>query len=339
MGPDIIETLHRQTISLVKPQKHHMGSEKDWANIFNAVSAAVAKATGATPTGVWSARHCNTPPAGRPLQHPRKPDIVLISQATNRQIANPAWHQIRAFCEVTKSAELHQRIQSTQLEKASIVFDEQHNRRFVPVIAISGAGFRFSIFDRAGLVQTNLVNVHNIEFFKVIVGMTFGNSESLGYDESMLMDLNGKLESVRLDSTSFDVQHVLFAPEALRGRATRCWQALQVDNGQVCVIKDSWPVVGRQGDEAKALHLISGIEGTPRLLLASTVRLHNQDVDSTAIHRREWPDYFETRIHSRIAITPLGYHIHKFTSKREIIGVFKDIVTSTLSYCIPLTCY
>lgn len=127
----------------------------------------------------------------------------------------------------------------------------------------------------------------------------FGSSEKIGYDMTMKMKSSGNLAAIvhnRLGT--FTIIKELLAPQALTGRATRCWQA-QSPDGQTCVIKDSWPVKQREGNELRALECICNVEGAPRVISGSgPVLLEDGSLDTTIMAPCRPIDYFETRIHT-----------------------------------------
>ena len=94
------------------------------------------------------------------------------------------------------------------------------------------------------------------------------------------------------------------------------------------VLKDYWTHKGRKRMEGEILLKIKGLLGVSQLVEAWTVR--SEGADETTDWLR--PPFlvgnieFETRLHQRLLLTPVGDPLVQFTSLQELVSIFIDIV-------------
>ncbi|KIM77878.1 hypothetical protein PILCRDRAFT_11564, partial [Piloderma croceum F 1598] len=117
-----------------------------------------------------------------------------------------------------------------------------------------------------------------------------------------------------------------------------CWHVEK--DGQEYVIKDSWIHEGRTSSEIDVLKYIANIQGVPTLIAGEDVtypgvltdNCNSTIIDSTKLCRVGL-DYEEARLHRRILMQPVGESIVFFATKKELIGVFLDVVQTHKDLC------
>ena len=108
-------------------------------NWFNAIANNITSVTNIhlNPPRFWSAQFCNNVLPNNELQ--RKPDIVLI-----KNMLTPFdWRSVHGVAEVTSRSKLHADMMRTINNKTYLMFCTQHNRRFVPFLAVCSRRFTF----------------------------------------------------------------------------------------------------------------------------------------------------------------------------------------------------
>ena len=292
------------------------------------------------PKRLWCHSHSSSSLDGSPIK--RKPDLALWDR---HSLTTQTWPKVRSLCEVTRS-ELpkNKTIKETIYQKSYIMFLTQANRRFVPSLAFACDSFVFSVCDRTGAVVTQTLKVkrHPLILLRILVGLMFGRPSSIGYDETIECDDEGKATSITAGGTKYKVEEVLFKSESLSGRATRCWHVSRMEGliRKLYVIKDSWVDTRRTHSEIDTLKLIQdkGLcpgRGVPQLIHGEDVQVPC-GIDSIPIfctddtsRRRVGDDTAESRIHCRLVLGPVGKHIASFKSLKELIGAFIDAVSGT----------
>jgi hypothetical protein len=294
------------------------------------------------PKKIWCPRHSTNALEGSPIK--RKPDVILLDTSS---ISNPTWPRVHALCEITRSElKKNRTIKDTILQKSLITITSQSNRNFFPCLSFSRDSFTFTICDRSGVVESKTLKVkkHSLVLLRIIAGLMFARPSDIGYDESIDCDENGKAINIRLKGETLRVIEDLFMSDSMRGRATRCWRVARGEdiNQEEYVLKDSWADVRRMHSEILTLTLIEerGLckdRVVPRLVLGEDVCVHTGTdskpiyiKDTTARRRDPTVKHVDERVHRRLLMGPVGKHISTFTSLKELIGAFVDLVEGWL---------
>jgi hypothetical protein len=136
----------------------------------------------------------------------RKPDIILVDADFDQEIS---WPQVHALAEVTHTELIKNRtIKDTVYQKSYVMFRSQNSRSFVPSLYFTGEGFfTFNIYDRSGIVHTTTLKVtdHSLVLLCIIVGLMFGCSSMIGYDETIQCDPCDRAFLIRVDGLDFQV--------------------------------------------------------------------------------------------------------------------------------------
>jgi Fungal protein kinase len=281
------------------------------------------KQTNHTRMRKWNADYHNTPLDGSPIK--RKPDIILVDHSGKEDARMPRWPNVRAICEITATKNFHARIRYTIWSKAFIMMNTQFNRIFIPFLSICGERFWLNVCDRAGVIQSIEYNLHDnaLVFLRVLVGFMFGNESVLGRDTTMRLGADDEVVGITVGGQEYTVVKKIFSSETLRGWGTQCWHVRH--DGQDYVIKDSWIHTGWKHSETEMLEIIRGIPCVPTINHGEDLQLPGGIPSSTNVVRVGL-DSPEERIHRRILLQPVGESIFTFTSKKELIGVFIDII-------------
>jgi Fungal protein kinase len=318
--------------------------EDIYANI-NRASGAYTTAGGKRmlpPKKIWCPRHSGNILEGSSIK--RKPDVILLDTSS---IPNPAWPQVHALCEITRSdLKKNRTIKDTILQKSLIAITLQSNRNFYPCLSFSHDSFTFTICNRSGVVESNTLKVkkHPLLLLRIIAGLMFTRPSDIGYDKTIECDKNGKAINIWLKGKKFRVIKELFMSDSMRGHATRCWCVVREEdiNQEEYVLKDSWADVRRTHSEIWTLKLIEekGLcEGKviPRLVLGEDVCVYTGTDskpiyirDTTARRRDPTVKHVDERVHRWLLMGPVGKHISTFTSLKELIGAFVDLVEGWL---------
>ena len=270
----------------------------------------------------------------------RKPDLILVDKDT--PASTLTWSQVHALGEVTVSAlSKNKTILDTIYQKSFIITNAQDNRNFVPTLYFTGTdSFTFEVCDRSGSVhsQTMKIAENRLTLLRAVAGLMFGRPSEIGYDETIDCNIRGKATAIRVAGTKYEVIKSLFKAESMRGRVTRCWHVMRIEEGIPAhyVIKDSWADQRRTQSEVSTLELIrnlhsEGFSGVPKLFKGEDVLVYlygdapGYKSDST-IRRRAAGSKVEGRVHRRLLMQPVGKHITSCASLKELVGGIIDTV-------------
>ncbi|KAJ7883300.1 hypothetical protein B0H13DRAFT_1721285 [Mycena leptocephala] len=261
----------------------------------------------------------------------RKPDFVCGEDTEYR------WPNIQIHGELKSSdSSVNQKLVLAQLlNGAYLIFSNQDNRRFVISIAFMADDIRLFIFDRAGLVTTAPFNLHEDpkSFVRVFATLMFTNDRAvLGYDTSIIATDAGRF--VEVGGVTYRLVKRLFISDVIRGRGTVCWHARH--DGQDFVIKDTWTDASRPYTEAEILLKAKDIEGVPKVVAETIVKVNGVDgrthnlrsniTPTTSGKLHEKCSNIEKRIHRRLVLTPFGHALSTFASRKELTSIFIDVV-------------
>lgn len=193
----------------------------------------------------------------------RKPDIIVIdkevpdAKTTEERIH---WRNIYAFIEITSMSDSagSSHVLTQIIQKAACIFDAQPQRLYVCGLGIYGKPteklhYIFATVDHAGVTHTLSAELSSYSidhFLRIIYAFVCGNTESLGWDPTMEVDMVTKeLRAIHVtgferDATvettrRFEIVKLIHSSPILFGRATRVW-IVKDDTGTFSVLKDSW---------------------------------------------------------------------------------------------------
>jgi len=199
-------------------------SEKNIAQWLNSVGEEFSRVTGIPIKRKWVADTCNL---GNPPQS--KADIVLVDYASSRTNC-PTWGNIHAFGEVMNQSTFDSMTKRIVNTKTGALFAAQETRRFVPSFAINGGKgngqegpqLTLSLIDREGVLFQN-VNMRGgvvpaSALLRIIAGFMCGDSVGLGYDPTVTLDANGKVDTITVEGlTTKSTYRVLKTLHVARG--------------------------------------------------------------------------------------------------------------------------
>ncbi|KAJ7507264.1 hypothetical protein B0H11DRAFT_2319013 [Mycena galericulata] len=308
----------------------------DFFHTFGERVADACRAAGQTlPTEkrTWTAEFTNTGVTDGP--NVRKPDLICAAAG-----AQFSWPNIQIHGEVKSSDTLiaHKKTLAQLLNGAYLIFSSQDDRRFVVSLSFIAENVRLFIFDRAGLVTTCPFDLHEDpeSFVRVMTGLMFTKDPALlGYDTSIITTPAGRF--IDVDGVRYKIVETLFVSDVIRGRGTVCWRVRYEGNDYV--IKDTWADNSRPHTEAEILNMAKDVEGVPKVIADVVVSINGVE-ESTANLRstitpppgkkgaklRDTLSTIEERIHRRLVLTPFGYALPHFSSRKELISIFIDAV-------------
>jgi hypothetical protein len=303
---------------------------------MNSLCTSISNITGVSTKRCWDAKYRNTPLAESPIK--RKPDIVL------KDVGNSTvtWRTVRAIAEITAQQYEFRKMVRTVIDKSYIVLTTQASRVFVPILSVWGSHlFRLTVTDREGQLRSVTYQLSGIRpvssslaFLRLIAGLCFSDAQYVGYDPTMKIDSLGRVKSIKCCDQSFKVIRTIYETQSFVGRATRVWEVER--GGKQFVLKDAWVEKSRPVSENQHLKHIAGIKGVPEYICGEDVSVDGKVLSTGNIRGFQLPT---SRLRRRIVTSSIGSHIAEFRSKRELISVFRDIVTSTsiiFSICVIL---
>ena len=295
-----------------------------------ATGSALEKSTGFVRRRVWNPNHHDTPLSGSPIK--RKPDIMLLDISNGQSDSTPEWPSVRSICEITSMEHYPSRMCYTLWNKAFIMMNTQFNRLFIPFLSICHHKFWLVVCDRAGVVKSIEYDFHSnaLDFLRILAGLMFGDGRLIGHDRSMGLGSNNEIVEITVAGKEYEVVKKIFTSETLRGRGTQCWHVRR--EGEEYILKDSWAQVGRKNNEIEMLESVKDVFCVPTIVHGEDLQLAEGGPDSTGIIRAG-ATMTEERVHRRILMQPVGESIFSFTSKKELIGAFIDIIKG-MCFCL-----
>lgn len=286
---------------------------------------------------LWSSQY-----AAKPVENSHmsvKPDIVLCGQLDGP--AGFAWHKVISFLELTSSA-FGAQLRRDITRKAYAVFMSQPSRCFVVAVSLARQEFRLHVFDRSGVIHSLGYNLHKFSdlFARLMYTLAFGSLDKLGFDPtfidpamspSILYRPRSALAvqmswTIYIHKSAYAVLCQLYISHLICGRGTSSW--LVRKGKKLYVLKDYWTHKGRKCTEEEILLKIKGLLGVSQLVEAWTVQSEGADETTDwlrppfLVGNRE----FETRLHRRLLLTPVGDPLVQFSSLQELVSIFIDIV-------------
>lgn len=308
-----------------------------WLNKISFLSASrtVLNDPKVSPPLLWNSSACQQP---LPAKTKRKPDIILTGGYAPQGQKTWGWKDVEVFIEITSGhPKMLARLRNTMYSKAFMIFQAQKNRRFVLAIAICQSSLYLNVFDRAGAVHSSAIDMikQPSVVLHLLMGLVYSSPSRRGYDPT-ITDTADAL----CNGHTYTIVETLFTNNMIRGRATICWHAKR--GGEAYVIKDSWPNTRRTQREYEFLKRAAerGVTGVPVLVEYEDLLLEDGTVDSTNSRRvflgdksksknvRAREKDVDVRIHRRLVLQPHAVPLTQFSSRRELISILLDIVTS-----------
>jgi hypothetical protein len=308
-------------------------TEKNIAEFLNDICKDIAKKVkNVEQLREWNSHFCNSPLDGSPIS--RKPDIILVDIQKRSSVT---WASVRGIAELTTQEIEPKRISNTVTDKSFIILTTQPDRVFVPIISFWGIAnsfcVRLTVTDRQGQLRSQVLKLGErwrqadcLNFLRLLIGFCFTPKPVVGYDPTMQVDDCHKVVSILCDGKKFHVIHSIFESQSLVGRATRVWEVEYKKKRYI--LKDAWVEVSRPVPEYKLLEGLKGIKGVPQLFCGGDVCFDGNTISTGVIQSNIWGDQSRIRTRRRTVTSSIGAHIASFSSKRELVSGFRDIVIS-----------
>ena len=167
------------------------------------------------------------------------------------------------------------------------------------------------------------------KFLHILAGLAFTSETHIGYGLSITQ--NDDLIMISCNGHQFVIVATIFVNSTIHGRGTICYHAQADDEDYI--IKDSWPNINWTMPEAKFLKEVeeAGIVGVPRLKVSEDLNVDGV-TDSTITQHDNLggkpPKYIDAHVHQRLVLQPYAVPLTHFQSKRELISVLIDIISS-----------
>ena len=291
----------------------------------------------------WSAKFTNTPVPDE--TNSQKPDIVLLDKdVVLRRPTEITWADILTCVEITdtlfkEDAPVYLGVAT----KAYLMMREQPWRRFVVLFSIAAKNLRAHYFDRSGLIITRPIQIDKnpVRLVDMLNAVTLGKREVLGFDPTIHMCNEvcrgqhkhlraGAIGWIRRDAqvpVIYSIMEKLWRSQGLFSRGTTCYR-VQDDSGAEYALKDCWVDEAKKTHEVDILKMVAGIPNVVTLVDEWDV-MYDGKPDSTSNIRQQGgslPGGHCNRCHRRILLTPCGRSLSTFSSKFQLLSVFRDLV-------------
>ena len=218
--------------------------------------------------------------------------------------------------------------------KTYIIFTTQPDCVFVPTLTIWGDfNFRLTITDRQGQLRSQTLNLgqpwrirDSLAFLRLMIGFCFADKTVVGYDPTMWTDDWDKVTSIMCEGRWFTVIKPIFETQSLIGRATRVWEVEY--ESKKFILKDAWVESSRPTSEFHVLADLQGMKGVPQLFCGCDVTINGVPLTTELIRENICGDQTRSRVRRRVVSSTIGVPIASFSSKKELISAFRDIVMS-----------
>jgi len=330
-----------------------------FASFLNFISIALERrVTGARSPGpnierrVWSGDFSNRP-LPRSVQnsqmgdYKRKPDMILLEKLP---LDDVSWTSPKVVGEFTKTSFARSRtLKHTINTKAYLLLCSQPWRRYAIVISFANWQLRVHLYDRAGAITSRPYHFHKNynEVVHILGTLTLGNRHFLSFDPTIQISSPlksnthadiGWVEGSR-PGRRFKIKAILWSSASFIGRGTVCYHVSEEQaNGQVeeYVLKDYWVAEDALEHEVEILQEIKGLveehgaQGLPEFVDAWTVQFDGTsdftDRNRTGLTSKQRPPRLVNRMHKRILMKPVAIPITHFSSLKEFVSGFIDIV-------------
>ncbi|KAG1736389.1 uncharacterized protein EDB91DRAFT_1083357 [Suillus paluster] len=335
------------------PQVHTR--EPKWALLFNTIYTAMHISYLTCPQ-----RSSIFPFEPKYLEHlPRQwsPEFCLapILDATNiqrlglvlhRDVQPKSWVHVLTCVEITESdlGTNHDiPLFKGLITKGYLMMREQPWHRFVVLFSLAAKHLRAHYMDRSGLIITCpiLITANPTHLVDMLNTMSLGNSKAHGMDPTMHM-CNKSCKQTQCEvgdqaigwiedkeKQKLLIIAILWRSQGLFSHGTICYHVWDKD-GVEYALKDCWVDEAKKDHEEKVLEMVRGIPNVVTLVATwdveyegepdSTLRIHNR-------HRKFSPE-FRCKYHQRMLLTPCGEPLSTFSTKRELISAFRDLIVT-----------
>lgn len=289
-----------------------------------------------------------------------KPDLVVIDRAGQHDKSQTKeeqvhWRHVYAFVEITSLKRDGLKHVLTQIaQKAACIFDAQPQRTFVCAIGIfkgkdNTLRFTLAVVNCTWFTYTEdspISGYPTLEFLRAIFAVCFCNTEVIGWDPSMEVDVKThevraitvtgyEHQSTVITTHKFAIVKLIHNSPVLFGRGTRVW-TVRDELGIFYILKDSW---------------ISNEDQVSEIGIIKHVEEYLQKDPDGYLFQHSFPQYYigQETVHStntvhgfeinaagtccqrRIVTASIGDPITSFRSKKEFVSVFLDLVNSMYS--------
>lgn len=273
----------------------------------------------------------------------RKPDLVLIKK---NRIVN-GWQSIMGIGEVKSNlADFNSKLPYQMADCLYNMFIHQPNRYYAISIAFIELQVALFIYDRSGIVFTELINFeNNLELFlRLTLGVLFVDLETLGIDStfSYALDSSKSFLSIRNYSHGqdlrerFSIEKIIFQDSNIRGRGTTIYKVYGTLAGEekFYIVKDTFVDVGRIPYEHQILERLIGFPNVAQIVHIRNKETREIDFIGHEIFQRHSTDLirgyimhnrFESREHHRTVMSTYGVPIELFDSLEELLRAMCDV--------------
>lgn len=332
---DVYSKEHRNWVNLFQH------TEDSLASFLNSIAANLDKMlpVNLKSKRTWSSSYSSKALPGSSIS--RGGDLILLDKP-EPQPHLMHWRHIHSIGEITEDSYHRSGVDDTINEKSYVILNTQHNRNFVPMLSFFGNKFRFTVTDREGQLYSDAYSMDEdgcedaLSLLRIIVGLMYTDLPILGYDNSMITDVEGNLTQIVFKDITFDVVELIHAAQCLVGRATQVWRVKH--DKHIYVLKDSWALKDLPS-EAYFLDKLPHIQGVPTVHIATDVLLDPAEpsrgnLTTGSLRRymgaREYGSEADERVRRRLVMTEDGAHISSFENMAELVGAMRDVAISTL---------
>ncbi|KAG1736396.1 uncharacterized protein EDB91DRAFT_1250009 [Suillus paluster] len=288
----------------------------------------------------WSPEFCNAPIPD--VTNIQKPDVVLL----DRDVQPKSWAHVLTCIEITESdlGTNHDiPLFKGVITKGYLMMREQPWRRFIMLFSLAANHLRAHYMDHSGLIITRpiLITANPMRLVDMLNTMSLGNNKSHGMDPTIHM-CNKSCKQTQCEvgdqaigwiedkeKQKLLIIAILWRSQGLFSHGTICYHVWDKD-GVEYALKDCWVDEAKKDHEEKVLEMVRGIPNVVTLIATwdveyegepdSTLRIHNR-------HRKFSPE-FRCKYHQRMLLTPCGEPLSTFSTKRELISAFRDLVVT-----------
>jgi len=134
----------------------------------------------------------------------------------------------------------------------------------------------------------------------------------------------GPIGVIKVHKVVYEIIEILFSSAGFLGRGTVIYLARH--DGQMYIIKDHW--VENPSHEAEMMKAVNGIPSVPTLIDHWEVELLSNIPDVTSRYRAEKykASMKGNRAHVQIVMSPCGWPLTKFRTKRELVTCIRDVL-------------
>ncbi|KAL5513892.1 hypothetical protein ACEPAG_2653 [Sanghuangporus baumii] len=259
-----------------------------------------------------------------------RPELVLVEHHSLFRGGILSWQTIKVPVVFAQDEEEDETVLKLLSSAVHIWSNQGYRRRFVMGIGIYNKRFELICFNRSGIVfSEDHSNSQTMNLARLILGLLFSDAECLGYDPSVLFDME---RSTLVNQKTYFRKVSCGTGGRLFSSDTTC--ILAVRSGELYAIKDVWLDYEQSIDgppEVQILRMISDVENVTRLVEHEQLKTRYGSDDSTDPFWEtdaddEYSFRLPTRFHHRYVIKPVGMHLDGFVSLEEIVSAIRDVV-------------